>query len=90
MTSPIDPTLSSDQIAAIAEEAYVYAFPMMIAYGFFHRQTMGPDTPEKQAIGRFTHFRTLGSPTFNNVIPGSTPIRCTRPRGWICGASRWC
>ena len=69
MTSPIDPALSSDAITAIAEEAYVYAFPMMIAYGFFHRQTMGPDAPEKQAIGRFTHFRTLGSPTFNNVIP---------------------
>lgn len=69
MTSPIDPALSPEEIAAIAEEAYVYAFPMMIAYGFFHRQTMGPDTPEKQAIGRFTHFRTLGSPTFNNVIP---------------------
>jgi hypothetical protein len=69
MTSPIDPALSPDEISAIAEEAYVFAFPMMIAYGFFHRQTMGPDTPEKQAIGRFTHFRVLGSPTFNNVIP---------------------
>src|SRR5690606_20904431 len=69
MTSPIDPRLSSAEIAEIAEEAYVYAFPMMIAYGFFHRQTQGPDAPEKQAIGRFTHFRTLGSPTLNNTIP---------------------
>jgi len=69
MTSPIDPRLSSAEITAIAEAVYVYAFPMMIAYGFFHRQTQGPDAPEKQAIGRFTHFRTLGSPTLNNTIP---------------------
>jgi hypothetical protein len=69
MTPQIDPTLTPAEIANIAEEAYVYAYPMMIAYGFFHRQTMGPDAPEKQAIGRFTHFRTLGSPTLNNTIP---------------------
>lgn len=69
MTGPIDPALSQAEITAIAEAAYVYAFPMMIAYGFFHRQTMGPDTPEKQAIGRFTHFRTVSSPTLNNTIP---------------------
>ena len=56
-------------IAGIAEEAYLYAFPMMIAYGFFHRQALGPDAPEKQALNRLTHFRTLSSPTLNNTIP---------------------
>lgn len=69
MASPIDPRLSSAEITEIAREAYLFAYPMMIAYGFFHRQAMGPDAPEKQAIGRFTHFRTLGSPTLNNTIP---------------------
>ena len=69
MTATLDSTLTPAELTAIAEEAYVFAYPMMIAYGFFHRQTMGPDAPEKQAIGRFTHFRTLGSPTLNNTIP---------------------
>jgi hypothetical protein len=62
-------TVATDDIAAIAEEAYLYAYPMMVAYGFFHRQAMGPDVPEKQAINRFTHFRTLSSPMLNNTIP---------------------
>ncbi len=65
----VDPTMSADEIAAIAEEAYVYAYPMLLAYAFFHRQILGPDAPEKQAVNRFTHFRTLSSPTLNNTIP---------------------
>lgn len=69
MTAIIDPTLGADETSRIAEEAYLFAYPMLIAYGFFHLQTMGPDGPNKQAIGRFTHFRTLASPTQNNHIP---------------------
>lgn len=65
----IDETLNADEIAAIAAEAYLYAYPMLVAYGFFHRQVMGPEAPEKQAFNRFTHFRTLSSPTLNNTIP---------------------
>ena len=67
--SAIDPGPNADQTAAIAEEAYLYAYPMMVAYAFFHRQVLGPDAPEKQAVNRFTHFRTLASPTLNNTIP---------------------
>ncbi|MGB8364180.1 MAG: DUF1254 domain-containing protein [Rhizomicrobium sp.] len=65
----IDPDLKPDEAASIAEEAYLYAYPMLIGYGFFHRQILGPDAPEKQAVNRFTHFRTLSSPTLNNTIP---------------------
>lgn len=65
----IDKTLSANEITAIAAEAYLYAYPMLLAYGFFHRQVMGPEAPEKQAFNRFTHFRTLSSPTLNNTIP---------------------
>jgi len=69
VTSPVDPALAADEIAAIAEEAYLYAHPMLVAYAFFHGQVLGPDRPEKQAVNRFTHFRTLSSPTLNNTIP---------------------
>lgn len=65
----IDKTLTADEITAIAAEAYLYAYPMLLAYGFFHRQVMGPEAPEKQAFNRFTHFRTRSSPTLNNTIP---------------------
>jgi hypothetical protein len=67
--SRVDPDLTPDAIAAFAQEAYVYAYPMLVAYAFFHGQIMGPDAPEKQAVNRFTHFRTLSSPTLNNTIP---------------------
>ncbi len=69
MTTQIDPTLSDDEVAALAEEAYLYACPLLIAYGFFHRQVAGPAAPERQALNRFTHFRELASPTLNNTIP---------------------
>ncbi|MGE0742496.1 MAG: DUF1254 domain-containing protein [Hyphomonadaceae bacterium] len=65
----IDPQLSREETVALAEEAYLYAFPMLVAYGFFHRQVAGPIAPERQAINRFTHFRELASPTLNNTIP---------------------
>ncbi|NWG52134.1 MAG: DUF1254 domain-containing protein [Hydrogenophilaceae bacterium] len=67
--SPIDPNLTDGEISALAEEAYLYACPMLIAYGFFHRQIAGPAAPERQALNRFTHFRELASPALNNTIP---------------------
>jgi hypothetical protein len=69
MNISIDPTLDADEMAAIAEEAYIYAYPMLVAYGFFHRQVAGPAAPERQAFNRFTHFRQLSSPILNNTIP---------------------
>lgn len=69
MTSALDPLLEDREIEGLAREAYLYAFPMLVAYGFFHRQVAGPAAPERQAINRFTHFRELASPTLNNTIP---------------------
>ena len=69
LAEPVDPALPPHEIASIAEEAYLYAYPMLVAYAFFHGQVLGPDRPEKQAVNRFTHFRTLSSPTLNNHIP---------------------
>jgi hypothetical protein len=69
MSAPIDPSLTEREIEALAQEAYLYAFPMLVAYGFFHRQVAGPAAPERQAINTFTHFRELASPTLNNTIP---------------------
>jgi hypothetical protein len=68
--SRVDPALSAEDITALAEEAYTYAYPMLLAYAFFHAQVGAPaDTPERQAFNRFTHFRQLGSPKLNNKIP---------------------
>jgi hypothetical protein len=69
MALRIDPSLSTDDVAALAEEAYLYSYPILVAYGFFHRQVAGPAAPERQALNRFTHFRELASPTLNNTIP---------------------
>lgn len=67
MTGPA--TMPAGSARAIAEEAYIYAYPMLLGYGFFHAQIAGPQGAEAQAINRLTHFRRLGSPTFNNHIP---------------------
>lgn len=69
MNHQIDNELTSQEVTNIAEEAYLYACPLLIAYGFFHRQVTGPAAPERQALNRFTHFRELASPTLNNTIP---------------------
>ncbi|WP_158766957.1 DUF1254 domain-containing protein [Terricaulis silvestris] len=69
MTGQVDPSLSDAEVAELAEEAYLYAYPMLVAYGFFHRQVAGPAAPERQAFNRFTHFRELASPALNNTIP---------------------
>lgn len=53
----------------MAREAYIYAYPMLLGYGFFHAQVAGPQRAESQDINRLTHFRRLGSPDFNNTIP---------------------
>lgn len=62
-------TSSAAEARAIAEEAYIYAYPMLLGYGFFHAQIAGPRTAEAQGVNRLTHFRRLGSPDFNNTIP---------------------
>ena len=66
----VPPAIPGETAArTIAEEAYVYAYPMLLGYGFFHAQVAGPQTAETQGINRLTHFRRLGSPDFNNTIP---------------------
>ena len=54
---------------ALAEEAYIYAYPMLLGYGFFHVQIAGPQTAQTQGVNSLTHFRRLGSPDFNNYVP---------------------
>lgn len=69
MNAQLDARLSETEIQAFAEDAYLFAYPLLIAYGFFHRQVAGPAAPERQAINKFTHFRELASPALNNTIP---------------------
>lgn len=66
---PIAPAATHAALRSIAEEAYIYAYPMLLGYGFFHAQIAGPQGAEAQAVNRLTHFRRLGSPDFNNHIP---------------------
>ena len=69
MFRSIGKAVSAEAAQAIAQEAYIYAYPMLLAYGFFHAQVCGPQSAEAQAVNRLTHFRRLGSPDFNNTIP---------------------
>jgi len=64
-------TLATDpaEVRAIAAQAYLYAYPMLVSYGFFHRQVVGASAPERQAVNQLTHFRTLSSPDVNNYVP---------------------
>jgi hypothetical protein len=41
----IDPTLSSSEIADIAREAYVYAFPMLMGYRYGYATYLDPGSP---------------------------------------------
>ena len=41
----IDESLSIDQISEIAQEAYIYSFPMMMGYRFGHATYLEPKSP---------------------------------------------
>lgn len=70
------------EACAIAEEAYVYAYPMLMGYGFFYPQAIDSRSPMHQGMNRLHHFRQLGGPAFLNIIPwinNDTPYSA----GWL-------
>lgn len=58
-----------DQIRQIAEQAYVYAYAPVYAYGLTHVQIVTAPDAERQPVNTWKHFRTLATPDFNNYIP---------------------
>lgn len=53
----------------IAEEAYVYAYSPVYAYGLTYRQLISAPEAERQPVNAWKHFRRLATPTHNNYIP---------------------
>ena len=41
----IDETITTDEISAITQEAYIYSFPMMMGYRFGYATFLAPDSP---------------------------------------------
>jgi len=60
---------SPAQIRAIAEEAYLYAYAPVLAYGLMYVQMVTAPEAERQPVNTWKHFRTLASPDFNNYVP---------------------
>lgn len=74
--------VSSDEARAIAQEAYRYAYPMLVGYGLFHAQAFDTASSMHQGLNRLHHFRQLGGPKFLNSIPwinNDTPYGA----GWL-------
>lgn len=68
----MDPTTHSsspDDIQAIAAEAYLYAYPLLMAYGLTVQQLKLAPEAERQPVNTFKHFRSVARPDFNNYIP---------------------
>ncbi len=58
-----------DELRAIAEEAYVYAYPMLLGYGFSYPANIDPAGPNHIGMNRLHHFKNLGNPDFINAVP---------------------
>lgn len=58
-----------EEIRAIAEQAYVYAYAPVYAYGLTYRQIVSAPEAERQPINAWKHFRKAVTPTLNNYIP---------------------
>ena len=74
--------LAPSEAAAIAEEAYLYAYPMLMGYGFFYPQAIDTRSKMHQGMNRLHHYRQLGGPAFLNIIPwinNDTPYSA----GWL-------
>lgn len=57
------------EIRDIAEQAYVYAYAPVYAYGLTYVQLVTAPPAERQPVNTWKHFRTLASPDFNNYVP---------------------
>lgn len=57
------------EIRAIAEQAYVYAYSPVLAYGLTYVQIVTAPEAERQPVNTWKHFRTLATPDFNNYVP---------------------
>ena len=78
----ISPPVTPAEARAFAEEAYLYAYPMLVAYGYMHTQIGDPSSSMHQGIDRLHHFRQLGGPKALNTIPwinNDTPYGA----GWL-------
>jgi hypothetical protein len=74
--------ITADEARALAEEAYAYAYPMLVAYGYMHTQVGDPTSSMHQGTDRLHHFRQLGGPKALNTIPwinNDTPYGA----GWL-------
>jgi hypothetical protein len=69
MSSPQKITLDGEALQALTAEAYLYAYPLLMAYGFMVQQLELAPEAERQPVNRFKHFRSVATPTFNNYIP---------------------
>jgi len=81
-TGEVRDTSDANGIRAIAEEAYLYAYPMLMGYGFFYPQAIDTASPMHQGMNRLHHYRQLGGPAFLNIIPwinNDTPYSA----GWL-------
>jgi hypothetical protein len=61
--------LKLEAIREIAEQAYLYAYAPVYAYGLTYLQLHAAPASERQPVNRWKHFRELATPTFNNYIP---------------------
>jgi hypothetical protein len=74
--------LDAGSVRATAELAYLYAYPMLVGYGFMHTQIGDVASSMHQGINRLHHFRELGGPKRLNAIPwinNDTPYGA----GWL-------
>jgi hypothetical protein len=63
------PPLSASDIEAIAENAYIYAYPMMENYRTMFTQIIDPRAPgTKSAFNQLVHNETLLGPDFKDVV----------------------
>ena len=69
----------SDDVRAIAQEAWIYAYPMLMHYQTLERQVLNPDATEYVGgFNRFRHYSELYTPKNREVV---TPNNDT-PYSW--------
>ncbi|MGH8447282.1 MAG: DUF1254 domain-containing protein [Solimonas sp.] len=68
-SAPMNSNADLQDIRDIAEQAYVYAYSPVMAYGLTYVQIVTAPPAERQPVNTWKHFRTLASPDFNNYIP---------------------
>ena len=82
--------LAKGEARQIAEEAYIYGFPLIMNYATMYEYAIDKSSPAHKAPINRLYNTARGTRPGTRPSSRPTATRCTRSSAWTCGPSRSC